>query len=53
MSLNKTEIETIEQPQLKENAEGLRKKLASMKGVASQKSIALSILSLIPFLTNL
>ncbi|KTC92122.1 hypothetical protein [Legionella cincinnatiensis] len=49
MSLNKTEIETIEQPQLKENAEGLRKKLASMKGVASQKSIALSILSLIPF----
>ncbi|WP_115707586.1 hypothetical protein [Legionella sainthelensi] len=49
MSLNKTEIETMEQPQLNEDAVGFEKKLASMKGVASQKSIALSILKLIPF----
>ncbi|WP_115703300.1 hypothetical protein [Legionella sainthelensi] len=49
MSLNKTEIEMMEQPQLNEDAVGFEKKLASMKGVASQKSIALSILKLIPF----
>ncbi|KTD53189.1 coiled-coil protein [Legionella santicrucis] len=49
MSLNRSEAEAIEQPQLNEDAEGFRKKLASMKGVASQKSIALSILKLIPF----
>ncbi|QEY50039.1 hypothetical protein [Legionella longbeachae] len=51
MSLNhnKIEIQTIEQQELNANAEGLRKKLASMKGVASQKSVALSILKLIPF----
>ncbi|VEB32440.1 coiled-coil protein [Legionella sainthelensi] len=49
MSLNKTEIETMEQPQLNEDAVRFEKKLASMKGVASQKSIALSILKLIPF----
>lgn len=51
MSLNHNEIEiqTIEQQELNANAEGLRKRLASMKGVASQKSIALSILKLIPF----
>lgn len=49
MSLNKTEIEIMEQPQLNQDAVGFEKKLASMKGVASQKSIALSILKLIPF----
>ncbi|KTD11647.1 coiled-coil protein [Legionella gratiana] len=50
MPLNKTEIESIEQLQLKKNSVELRKTLESMEGTkASRQSIALSILSLIPF----